>query len=192
MTLCSLQGQMVATVQLLGDALDEFCIRFGQSVSEGKSKVFFSPSVDRDTRESLCDVLGFSSTPNLVKYLGFPIRHHGSSSQDFNFVLKRVKQKLVGWKANLLSFASTKTLVQASSSTIPTYIMQCNTLLGKLLEKIDRVNRNFLWRSSESMKMMHWVGWQKVTRLKSEGGLGLHTAKGRNLSHLVKINWRFH
>ena len=55
------------------DALDEFCNRSGQSISEAKSRVFFSPSVDRDTRESLCNILGFSSTPNLGKYLGFPI-----------------------------------------------------------------------------------------------------------------------
>ena len=39
---------------------------------------------------------------------------------------------------------------------------------------------------------MHWVGWQKVTWPKSEGGLGLHNAKGRNLSLLAKLNWRFH
>ena len=57
------------------DALDEFCNRSGQSISEAKSRVFFSPNVDRDTRKSLCDILGFSSTPNLGKYLGFPIQH---------------------------------------------------------------------------------------------------------------------
>lgn len=174
------------------EALDEFCTKSGQSVSESKSRVFFSPNVDRDTREALCDILGFSSTPNLGKYLGFPIRHQRSSSQDFNFVLERVKQKLAGWKANLLSLAGRIVLVQASSSTIPTYIMQCNALSGKLLDNIDRVNRNSLWGSSESVKKMHWVGWQKVTRPKSEGGLGLHTAKGRNLSLLAKLNWRFH
>ena len=42
------------------------------------------------------------------------------------------------------------------------------------------------------MKKMHWVGWKKITQPKSEGGLGLHTAKGRNLSLLAKLNWHFH
>ena len=55
----------------------------GQSVSITKSRVYFSPNVDRDTRESLCDILRFASTKSLGKYLGFPI-----------------KQKLSGWKAN--------------------------------------------------------------------------------------------
>ena len=64
----------------ISNTIDEFCRLSGQTVSEAKSKVYFSPSVDRDSRESVCDILEFSSTPSLGKYLGFPIRHTGSSS----------------------------------------------------------------------------------------------------------------
>ena len=53
------------------NALDEFCNISSQLMKP--NPVFFSPNVVRDTRESLCDILGFSSTPNLSKYLGFPI-----------------------------------------------------------------------------------------------------------------------
>ena len=79
--------------------------------------------MDRDTREYLSDILGFASTPSLGRYLGFPIKHPGSSSHDFNFILERVKQKLAGWKANMLSLAGRTVLIQASSATIPSYIM---------------------------------------------------------------------
>ena len=96
--------------------------------------------MDVDTRESLCDILGFQSTPNLGKYLGFPLKHHGTNNADLNFVLERVKQKLAGWKANLLSLASRAVLIQASTSTIPAYIMQSMALPKKLIDNIDRVN----------------------------------------------------
>ena len=76
------------------DVLDLFCSFSGQTVSESKSRVYFSPNLDKDTRESLCDILEFASTPFLGKYLGFPLKQPGSSSQDFNFILDRVKQKL--------------------------------------------------------------------------------------------------
>ena len=62
------------------DVLDVFCVRSGQSINESKSRVYFSPNIDMDTRESLCDILGFRSTPNLEKYLGFPIKHHGGNN----------------------------------------------------------------------------------------------------------------
>ena len=96
--------------------------------------------MDVDTRESLCDILGFRSTPNLGKYLGFSLKHHGTKNADLNFVLERVKQKLAGWKANLLSLAGRAVLIQASTSTIPAYIMQSMALPKKLIDNIDRVN----------------------------------------------------
>ena len=34
------------------DVLDEFCSISGQTISEAKSRAYFSPNVDRDTRES--------------------------------------------------------------------------------------------------------------------------------------------
>ena len=82
--------------------------------------------MDKDHRDALGDILGFQSTPNLGRYLGFPMKHHGASNQDFNFVLEKVKKKLAGWKANLLSMAGRSVLMQASSSAIPAYVMQNN------------------------------------------------------------------
>ena len=73
------------------DVLDTLCSMTGQLVSESKSRVYFSPNMDRDTMESLCDILGFSSTPFLGKYLGIPMKQLGTSSQDYNFILDRVK-----------------------------------------------------------------------------------------------------
>ncbi|KAL0010145.1 hypothetical protein SO802_005253 [Lithocarpus litseifolius] len=126
------------------DVLDDFCSISGQSISETKSRVFFSPNVDRDTRDSLCDILGFASTPDLGKYLRIPIKHGSASSQDYSFILDRVKKKLAGWKANLLSMAGRAVLIQASIAAIPSYVMQCSHLPVKILEGLDRVNRNFL------------------------------------------------
>ena len=69
--------------------------------------------------------------------------------------------------------------------------MQCSYLPGRVLNGLDRVNRNFLWESIDSAKNIHWVGWEKVTK-SEEGGLGLQTAKGRNVALLSKFNRRFH
>ena len=105
--------------------------------------------------------------------MGIPIKHLESSSQDYNFVLDRVKQKLAGWKANLLSMVGRNFLIQASLATIPAYVMQCAHLPGKILDGLDRVNRNFLWGTLEVARKIHWVGWHKVTKPKDRGGLGL-------------------
>ena len=69
--------------------------------------------------------------------------------------------------------------------------MQCTALPKKLLDNLDRVNRNFLWGSTDDAKKVHWVGWHKVTKSKEEGGLGIQSSKGRNQALLAKLNWRF-
>ena len=148
--------------------------------------------MDRDTREALSDILGFASTPSLGKYLGIPIKHPRSFSHEYNFVLDKVKQTLAGWKVNMLSFAGRAILIQAFSTAIPSYIMQCTKLPGRILDGIDLVNRNFLWGTTEIAKKIHWVGWQKVTRTKEEGGLGLQAVKGRNTTLLAKLNWHLY
>lgn len=38
----------------------------------------------------------------------------------------------------------------------------------------------------------HWVGWHKVSKPEDRGGLGLQTAKGKNIALLRKLNWRLH
>ena len=136
--------------------------------------------------------MGFASTPFLGKYLGFSLKQPGSSSHDYDFILDRVKQKLTGWKTNFLSLASRRVLIQSSLAAIPSYIMQCSYLLGRVLDGLDRVNKNFFWESTDSAKKIHWVGWEKVTKPKEEGGLEFPTAKGRNVALLSKLIWRFH
>lgn len=99
----------------INDVLQEFCLRSRQSVSEAKSRIFFSPNVDPNQRDLLFGILGFRATPNLAKYLGFPLKHPGDRQHDFGFVLDKVKKKLAGWKANLLSMAGQLVLIHASS-----------------------------------------------------------------------------
>ena len=60
--------------------------------------------------------------------------------------------------------------------------MQSNLLPNKVLEGIDRVNRNFLWGSAENKRKLHWVGWKKVTRPKEEGGVGAPNSKRKEYS----------
>ena len=91
-------------VKSIQEVLEVFGELSSQKVSASKSKVFFSPNVPCDTRSSLLDILGFHSTQNLGKCLGFPLKHARSSSQDYNFIIEKVQRKLVGWKSVLLSF----------------------------------------------------------------------------------------
>jgi ribonuclease HI len=152
--------------------------------------VFFSPNVNPSLRHHLCDILGVSSTPNLGKYLGFPLTPNGHNFRDFDFVVEKVQAKLSSWKAKLLSPAGRMILVQSVTSAIPAYYMQNVALPIRVCSSLDKLNRDFLWGSTDERKKMHMVSWDKVCRPKDLGGLGLHSTKARNLALLAKLNWR--
>uniref|UniRef100_A0A2N9G3W3 CCHC-type domain-containing protein n=1 Tax=Fagus sylvatica TaxID=28930 RepID=A0A2N9G3W3_FAGSY len=169
--------------------LEDFYLQSGQKVSLSKSKVFFSPNVNT-LRQHLCGILGVSSTPNLGKYLGFPLRSNGRSTRDFDFVVEKVQAKLSSWKAKLLSPVGRVILVQSVTSAIPTYYMQNVALPIRVCFNLDKLNKDFLWGSIDERKKMHMVSWDKICRPRDLGGLGLYSTKARNLALLAKLNWR--
>ena len=81
--------------------------------------------------------------------------------------------KLAGWKAKFLSFAGRTVLVKSVMSAIPNYVMQGEALPIHLCEKLDKINRDFLWGSTREKKKLHLVGWSKIIKPEEEGGLGI-------------------
>ena len=175
---------------IIATVLADFCSHSGQKINLAKSKAFFSPNVTPHMRHHLCDILGVSSTPDLGKYLGFPLQIHGRNARDFRFIVEKVQAKLSSWKSKLLSPAGRVVLIQAVTSAIPAYYIQNAALPSSICSELDKLNRNFLWRSSEDKKKMHMIGWDKICQPKKDGGLGLYSSKPRNLALLAKLNWR--
>ena len=105
--------------------------------------------------------------------LGFPLNHRGTARNRYNFIVERVISKLSGWKAKFLSFAGRTMLIKSVMAAIPNHVMQGVALRSHLCEKLDKINRDFLWGSSTEKKRLHLVAWSKVIKPKEEGGLGI-------------------
>ena len=121
--------------------------------------------------------------------LGFPLNHRGTARNRYNFIVERVISKLSGWKAKFLSFAGRTVLIKSIMAAIPNHVMQGVALRSHLCEKLDKINRDFLWGSSTEKKKLHLVGWSKVIKPKEEGGLGIQAAQAKNIALLAKLNW---
>ena len=169
--------------------LNKFYEESGQKVSLDKSRVYFSPNVQAEIRDETYTRLGIQATTNMGKYLGLPINHKWATRNQLNFIAERVMNKLYGWKARFLSFAMRSVLVKSVMSEIPNYVMQVTTLPAHLCEKLDKINRDFLWGSTNEKRRLHLVGWNKIIRTKEERGLGIQVAIAKILALLSKLNW---
>ena len=158
-----------------------------------KSRISFSQNVALELKEIICEKLGIHATNNLGKYLGFPLKHKGAPRSQYNFITERVSNKLACQKSKFLSFAGRTVLVKSVMSAMPNYVMQGVTLHTHLCEKLDKINRDFLWGySSQEKKRMHMVGWSKIIRPKEQGRLGIQAVKAKNLTLPAKLNWRMY
>lgn len=163
--------------QSIKEVLESFCELSSLKVNLLKSKIFFSPNVSQLSRDSICETIGFEATSNLGKYLEFSLKQSCSTRHDFDFIIDRVKSKLARWKSNLLSMVGRCVLTNSITSAIPAYIMQGIILPARIHNALDKINRNFVWGSTEVKRKIHLVGWDKVTSHKDEGGLGIKATK---------------
>ena len=131
-----------------------------------------------------------SSTRNLGVYLGVPLVHDKLPRNHYNYILDRMRNKLASWKANSLSLAGRKILVQSVMTSIPIYAMQSQLLPAHVCASIDRINRDFLWGSSDDQRKPHLIGWDLVCAPKASGGLNIRKARETNLVLLAKLGWR--
>ncbi|CAN1201040.1 Putative ribonuclease H protein At1g65750 [Linum perenne] len=111
--------------------------------------------------------MGFPLTRNLGRYLGVPVLHGRTSAQTYHGIVKRIDQKLTGWKAKSLSLAGRVTLAQAVLAAIPAYVMQSTILPATTCELIDKKIRDFVWGSTEDERKTHLIAWERVCTPKS-------------------------
>ena len=174
------------------EVLTKFCDESGQLISIDKLRVYFSPNIHEGIKDRICTSLGIQATNCLGKYLGMPLKHKGAARSQYYYIAERMLSKLVGWKARFLSFADRCVLVKSVLTTSPNYVMQGAVLPVHLCEKIDKINRDFLWGSSVYKKKLHLVGWSKIIMSKEDGGLGIQQARAKNIALLAKLNWRLY
>ncbi|CAN1152714.1 Putative ribonuclease H protein At1g65750, partial [Linum perenne] len=166
-----------------------FCSASGQSVNKDKSRVYFCKNIPQAKASEIVRILGIGATRDSGRYLGVPILHGRVTKQTYNYILDRLDDKLVGWKAENLSLAGRVTLASSVLNSIPSYVMQTVFLPVTLYDQIDRLIRNFIWGSTDGARKIHNVNWQTVCKPKCLGGLGLRSDKELNKAFLMKIAW---
>lgn len=94
----------VEQMQVIKAAIEIFCNASGQNLSEEKTVLYFSRNVPKPTRQSICSGCAFTMTEDLGCYLGVPILHQRVSTRTYHRVVERVRSRLIGWLASILSW----------------------------------------------------------------------------------------
>jgi hypothetical protein len=94
------------------------------------------------------------------------------------------------WCEKYMSGAAKEILVKAVLQSLPTYAMGVFKFPVGLLDDLSQIVRNFWWGDNHDRRHMHWISWDKMTRPKSQGGIGFRDLRIFNQALLSRQAWR--
>ena len=93
-----------------------------------------------------------------MTYLGMPLGASHKFPSIWNPILKKIEWKLAGWKKLYFSKRGRLTSLKSTLSSLPTYFLSLFTIPTHVANKIEKLQRDFLWGDSKT----HLLGWDKV------------------------------
>jgi hypothetical protein len=134
--------------------------------------------------EELANILGCSIVVLPIKYLGLPL---GASYMDkamWTGVIVQLECRLPEWIRLYLSKGGR--LIKSTLSSIPTYFLSLFHVPMSVANRIEKVQRDFLWGGMGGEPKMHLVNWNQVCHPIQEGSLGIRVVHKFNQALLGK------
>lgn len=133
---------------------------------------------------------GMRLSTNLGTYLGVPIVHGRFNHFHCSHIVEKSISAFRVGKRTSFPLLVEKTLIRAVISVIPNYAMQKMKFLIRVCDKIDKLNREFLWGDSENKKKVHLVKWRNACKPKKHGGHVPRYKVENNIAINAKLGWR--
>jgi hypothetical protein len=126
-----------------------------------------------------------------MTYLGTSLGASFESKNIWNYIVEKMKRKLAGWKSLYLSKGDRLTLLKSTLSSLLTYYLSLFTIPASVANRIEKIQRNFLWGGKEFGTNIHLLNWDTVCSPITQGGLGVRKLAIFNKALLGKCLWRF-
>jgi hypothetical protein len=144
-----------------------------------------------DSMQPLADLLCCHIGALPMLYLGMPIGAQYKALNVWNFVLEKIERRLANWQTLYLSKGGRLTLLKSILASFPTYFLSLFTIPISVAQRIEKLQRNFLWGGMGDTQKYHLVSWDQICSPIPYGGLGVKNLSLFNKALLGKWLWRF-
>ena len=125
-------------------------------------------------------------------YLGLPIGTTKPRMEDLTPLMTRMERRLSAC-SSMLSYSGRLEMVNSVITPIATYTMCSLKLPAGVIDNIDRIRKQCVWRGNDRSKMGgHLAAWLMVTLPKTKGGLGVLNLRKQNDGLLLKQLHKFY
>ena len=123
--------------------------------------------------------------------MGLPLGAKFKDKKIWNPILEKMEMRLAGWKHLYLSKGSRVTLIKSTLSNLPTYFLSVFPIPAVMANRIEKLQRNFLWSGIGDKPKFHLDKWATICSPISSGGLRIRKVRIFNETLLGKWLWRF-
>ncbi|XP_074305950.1 uncharacterized protein LOC141641178 [Silene latifolia] len=169
-------------------AFATFSSASGLSLNRAKSEIYFN-GVISCTITDILQISGIHRGSLPFKYLGVPISSKKLTKAEGQKLTDRIVARIRGWGTQHLTYAGRLTLVNSVLNTLHSYWASIFLIPNGILNRINNLCRNFLWKGSSDYKGAPNVNWDHCFLPKEEGGLGIKDIKKWNKALLGKYVW---
>lgn len=139
----------------------------------------------------LAEVLGCQIAGLPAVYLGLSLCGNWKATALWDLVVEHVLQLLASWKGQHLSKRGKLTLIKSVLSNFPVCFILFFRASMFVLQRIDKISREFLWMFMDGVYKFHLVDWDSAYSFLDQDGLGIKSLKEVNMAFLSKWLWRY-
>jgi hypothetical protein len=180
----------VEKATVVKSVLDRYEQATGQLVSIGKCSIMYSDQCTPETQSEIQGILNYDTHCFEEKYLGLPVPKGRMKKGKFKSTKGRFSKHASDWSEKYMSSGAKEILIKSVLQSIATYAMGVFKFPMGLLDELQHIIRNFWWGDEEDRRRMHWMAWDKMTRPKSQGGIGFRDLRVFNQTLLARQAWR--
>ncbi|XP_020684353.2 uncharacterized protein LOC110100971 [Dendrobium catenatum] len=162
----------------------------GQRVNNSKSSMLFGKHVDRRKKKIIAKTMNFKTVKEF-NYLGIKMTLRRLSYDDFQLIIDKTFKLLNIWGSKILSVAGKITLVKTVLLALPTYYGTHSLLPKKILDDLEKICRDFIWRKAKGNSGIHYVSWEEMCKPVNEGGRGLFSCSAKKKALRSILAWRY-
>ncbi|KAM6587728.1 hypothetical protein CsatA_010333 [Cannabis sativa] len=167
------------SIILMLQGLQLFTNTSGLTPNKLKSAIYCSNMADIEVKRVI-DASGFSQQKLPFKRI---------SRHECNILAEKMTTRIRTWSTRNLSFAGRVVLINSVLFAIHSYWCQILKLPKKVIQELEAICREFLWKGQHIMQGAGNIAWSKVFQPKSEGGAGFTKTTEWNVAALFKYVW---
>ena len=155
---------------------------------KSKKKIF---NTHISIQRNIAKILGFQRELLPSKYLGVTFTANPLHKSIWDSVINKLQDKVKKWTFRSLNLASRLVLTKAILQSIHVFMLSVLPAPQSVLHHLRSIQRDFLWGKGDDRKKWVLVAWDKISKPKSFGGVGLDDPDLLNKVLGAKLWWQW-